>query len=1189
MSEQNVEPTVPPSALPCCFSPVSPSSDDASITETPASQPEQVNKFHDQTPNSHQTSDISIYSNVDEAPAHSSPLPSGSNDSPEFNSRNDLKSHKRVVVSPRKINYPTDEENLDNGLKSSLESDGNILVTEFRINEEFRSAIKEHTNPVCSVSNFAIEQYPVGCETSKSFSNSHGSRNAQQNTEASDKELSDSASTDGTLLNSDASSEVDEFVAIKLYEAKSSTMGNRQAGNSGKQSDDDTPDDGRTKCCEIPKKKVKDRTGRVNRHSRSDDLAFDTNEVYPFEGRTRSEQELNEPVELEPFEIVETDDIKFVPGAGTSDVIKSAVEPKFTPIPEESVVPEEDCMPSTSYSRDETEVKVPYYVDKGSRLPEAGTATAHSTFEFKQVKPKYRKLPAEQKQHTYENVQMSPKSDTEIDSRVKVPETSSNSSESSSSNGSKDSSRKNSKDIIQKPSRKGKSKTNNDNASTSVLSTEGENQKTTKEESKSKTKQSVRDSEIDRNIDSVLMLTQTMFSQTKTSKESKVEVPNKDINETAPVIQYENVNVCAKLEPTGISIGHKNVPVTSSKNIPKTSQVDRDISRVLSQVSKDIKAESKIKSKETKVKPSTSAEGNDCRPAKCMTDVIRDVKPISKQERKEARKELSYDIIEISDTGTLIIKSLADLPSARRCDDGNCEEDVNDDTDDTDDFSQSENTDHKTPYGTGGSKSQDSTNSKQDIERSPIAKVNDAHTEMKETSIDKEEHVPPPSPLAMITLEEEEEVEGFDENGAIDIDVREEDRRKSEIIEFSENVCKRLSQLLENMSDDNIDYDNDEDVFEFEENEKAVNEEKEPELHYYETCAYSNHIYETIDGSGRIVVAKQHSRTNDKESFSEPALSAQTEGLKPPERSESSSTLKRTSGDSETYQEKSLRDRSHSSEDDLPDFFDPREIPPPKTDSEILNDVIGGYEMGDDDISADAEANLIQNQDFSSDDIKFDKENKNVNLSLKTFASDLLDDTPTTGHTVDLQDMTPTADAHPNLTPLMELAKAEEETTAVQFDTSGSRSVTCTESDLDTSEHRDDLSTDSMLADDEAEETMEILFTKTYTEPVEGAEVFLSCTVVNSAYKDGKKKSETWLSDEAMEYFEANASEVMSTAFIKAKREMKDIQICLQSLRKQMEHFHSDCEDVRVPDLPGLEDSLSPEYFGVPRRKAVTD
>ena len=115
---------------------------------------------------------------------------------------------------------------------------------------------------------------------------------------------------------------------------------------------------------------------------------------------------------------------------------------------------------------------------------------------------------------------------------------------------------------------------------------------------------------------------------------------------------------------------------------------------------------------------------------------------------------------------------------------------------------------------------------------------------------------------------------------------------------------------------------------------------------------------------------------------------------------------------------------------------------------------------------------------------------------------------------------------------------------------------------------------------------MEILFTKTYTEPKEGAEVFLSCTVVNSAYKEENKKSDTWLSDEALEYFEANASEVMSTAFIKAKREMKDIQACLQSLRKQMEHFHGDRDDISLPDIPV--ETLSPDYFGYPR-KAITD
>ena len=122
---------------------------------------------------------------------------------------------------------------------------------------------------------------------------------------------------------------------------------------------------------------------------------------------------------------------------------------------------------------------------------------------------------------------------------------------------------------------------------------------------------------------------------------------------------------------------------------------------------------------------------------------------------------------------------------------------------------------------------------------------------------------------------------------------------------------------------------------------------------------------------------------------------------------------------------------------------------------------------------------------------------------------------------------------------------------------------------------------------------MDILFTKTYTEPIEGNEVFLSCSVVNSSFKDSpvdkgkrdsKKKSDTWLSDDALEYFEANASEVMSTAFLKAKKQMKDIQMCLQGLRRQMEHFHSDAQDKAHQDF----DYLSPGYFGLPR-KAITD
>ncbi|XP_045208124.2 FK506-binding protein 5-like [Mercenaria mercenaria] len=946
-----------------------------------------------------------------------------------------------------------------------------------------------------------------------------------------------SESTDGTLQNSEESSEPEESLVVTKQDysnvivTKCGKMGNKQAQTSKVRSDDDTPDDGRTKCCEIPKKKIKEKSGRSNRASRSDDLNFDSNEVYPFEGRSRSEQEINEPVELEPFEIVETDDIKFVPGAGTSDVIKSVSEPRFTTIAEEPPLSEDVQDPASSLSAEETKLKVPFYVDKGNRLIEPGTATAHSTFEFKQVKPKtkFSALTSDQLQHNYENVDRIDESHTE--SKESGRKTSSSSSKSSSSSSSKDVSRKNSKDAIPKPSRKGKSKTSDAVGESSVVRREDEKKKTKIE--KSQNTQSVRDSEIDRKIDSVLMLTQTMFSQTKVT-ENQEKKQDKDQSQAVVLNQYENVNVCAKLEPTGIVITHKDTqPVLTKKENTKNDRVE------------------------------TKCVGNNCIEPKETVEV---------KTKRQNIPRLSKDIVEISDSGTLIIKSLADLPSAEPSEQaGDEKSDEHSRSESLSEDDNNDNTDVKVPYETIDRLSTEIK--KENIESPSI-------TEEKELTIEKE-HVPPPSPLVLGALEEEAEEEFEDADD--DIDFREEDRRKSEILEFTENVCKRLSHLLEVMPDED-----DDEV----RNETINSPEQERKM-------YEDHIYETIDGSTKIAEYKECSNScdliNEKEVKNNELGSKSTEDqiLILSTRSESSSTLKRTSGDSEIYNQQEMQ-RSSLSDDELPDYFDPREIPPPKRDSEILCDVLESYtddivqidDLPSQEVSEILKSNKLNFEGLQCDKTALDNKGKDFSLPIQSFETDLINDTPAPSITEDLRDITPTAEAHPKLTALPELAKAEEES-LVQFETSGRQSATCTESDLDISEHRDDLSTDSMLADDEAEETMEILFTKTYTEPVEGAEVFLSCTVVNSAYKDEQKKSETWLSDEALEYLEANASEVMSTAFLKAKKEMKDIQVCLQSLRQQMEHFHSDCDDISLPEIPV--DSLSPDYFGVPMRKAVTD
>lgn len=978
-----------------------------------------------------------------------------------------------------------------------------------------------------------------------------------------------STSTDATLQNSEESSEEESDWDLKqktsqIVVTAPDKMGNKQSNKSKIHSDEDTPEEGRTKCCEIPKRKGKERAMRTNRYSRNDDLNFESNEVYPFEGRTRSEQELNEPVELEPFEIVETDDIKFVSGAGTSDVIKSVSEPKFTSIPEEPPFSDEVVQAPTAFTgATETAVQVPFYIDKGNRIVEPGTSTAHSTFEFRPVKQKTTKvsiIPSENTQYKYENVTVN---ETFTDSKQSGPKTSTSSSKSSSSASSKDISRKNSKEAMQKPARKGKSTANVVPEGSKCGDSNNENKDQTKLETSEK-QQSVRDSEIDRNIDSVLMLTQTMFSNTKIA-DTQTVTQNKDI---AVLNKYENVNVCAKMEPTGITICHKDVPLDLPTEARKHTTSDQ-----------------------------TTCKGNNCEP------IVEDVPQYLSKDTTHKMPQLASNIVEISESGTLIVKSLADLPSAKRPEDYDTSSSEH--TYEHNDELESEDTDVKVPYETvdhlltdiktetlvieNTNKIEDQQHAKEkqtldcgltDSRTETLAIATPNKSEDKELAKEKE-HVPPPSPLAMACLVEEEDEEEEDED--VDNEIIEEDRRKSEIIEFTENVCKRLSLLLEGMPAEET---------KGAENEMANSSEQNSKT-------YEDHIYETIDGKATFNDIKPHLdlsvlatetavESNETDSSTLDCKSKLTT------RSESSSTLKRASVDSDTYKAQEKLTPSIS-DDDLPDYFDPRDIPPPKRDSELICDVLDSNvddvvhmdELSISDVSNIMKSNELDFEGLRGDSFALENKDKDhLSLPLKTFETSLITDTPSPSNTEDLQDRTPTTEAQPNLTPLPELAKAEEET-LVLFDTSGRRSVTCTESDLDISEHRDDLSTDSMLADDEAEETMEILFTKTYTEPVEGAEVFLSCTVVNSAYKEEQKKSDTWLSDEAIEYFEANASEVMSTAFLKAKREMKDIQICIQSLRQQMEHFHSDCDDISLPEIPV--DSLSPDYFGLPMRKAVTD
>ncbi|XP_029633335.1 uncharacterized protein LOC115209215 [Octopus sinensis] len=134
------------------------------------------------------------------------------------------------------------------------------------------------------------------------------------------------------------------------------------------------------------------------------------------------------------------------------------------------------------------------------------------------------------------------------------------------------------------------------------------------------------------------------------------------------------------------------------------------------------------------------------------------------------------------------------------------------------------------------------------------------------------------------------------------------------------------------------------------------------------------------------------------------------------------------------------------------------------------------------------------------------------------------------------------------------------------------RSVT--ESDIDISEQRDDISTDSnIFADDEDESASELLFTKTYTEPDKGGEVLVSCTVVNTAADDDS--DDFWAEHSASEevYRQIQSStKVVTTVFDNARLQMQDIHTHLQNLRLQMENLQESLDNASI---------FSHEYYPV--------
>lgn len=1030
------------------------------------------------------------------------------------------------------------------------------------------------------------------------------------------------------------------------------TMGNQQTNKKTVQGEE-SPDETKTKCCQVPKKKVKERNKRASRSSRSDDLAFESDEVYPFDARTRSEQELHEPVELEPFDIVDTDDIRFVPGAGTSEVIKSVSEPKFTPIPEE-VDGDEITDQKVVEGSENTTAKI-FYIDRGSKIVEPGTATAHSTFEFKQVKTKKKtKLTKSASEPLYEN--MKDKTQTVVSS----PSAEGALSKSPPNNSSKQS-RKNSKEVIQKPLRKSKKgKTTGSSVDTDTTEVnepvssssipEEDNLKREKTKSKKSDKPAVRDSEIDRNIDSVLMLTQTMFSKIKKPDE-QITLPfeqkgGQQISlDNAVEGKYENVNVCVKLEPTGlqiahkeikqlneegrkskqssssqgtsvsddknndsilpggkyenvgvvakivkkgISIGHKNdkpdaVSKTgkgqekkkpSSKQLEKgTKETDKKIKKRKASDDKEFVQISRNNSTTESLGPgilhvsdsgtliikADKSDNKDC--IKICTDATpgasNDVVPALTESQNQTELQKPKGMLHISDSGTLIIHSLpkppTHAPSSERGRSHYYENDI----------INRDITDVKIPF-------EETNRNFQKNDESKFLKKEQVSDKTKSGELESrnsESSVPPSSPNSMDMLEEvlEEEEEDIDDETFL-----EDERQTAEMVEFSENVCKRLSQLLESQKD---------------ETESHNGEENEDYL--FESGAYENYenIYETLNRN----IASPKNNTKEISSSFVSGEPSQT-NLKAPIRNESSNTLKRASADSEN--QGAVKRCLSSSEDDdndgMPEYFDPRESSSSTMEPKSSGNFESTYFSAKDSFRKDNQYYYegIDSPQYECIDTN-DRMSKELTLPIRPVESFSLENSKAHGNSSDdYYDKTPTTEMSSKMSVVPETSNANDSTLAQHDGQSGRRSVACTESDIDISEHRDDMSTDSMLADDEEEETMEILFTKTYTEPEEGAEVFLSCTVVNSAYKNEAKKSDTWLSDEALEYFEANASEVMSTAFMKAKKEMKDIQACLQNLRKQMEHFHGDRDDISLPDIPV--DHLSPDYFGF-SRKAITD
>ena len=165
----------------------------------------------------------------------------------------------------------------------------------------------------------------------------------------------------------------------------------------------------------------------------------------------------------------------------------------------------------------------------------------------------------------------------------------------------------------------------------------------------------------------------------------------------------------------------------------------------------------------------------------------------------------------------------------------------------------------------------------------------------------------------------------------------------------------------------------------------------------------------------------------------------------------------------------------------------------------------------------------------------------------------------------DFEDRTPQAESMPGFVG-KELLKSQPDFLTVHRRSRMSPALTNrTESDLDVSEMRDDISTDSMYADDEGDGPL--LFTKSYSEQPGGG-VLMSCTIYNSSH-NREDSDDFWedCGDEAYHQIEVSADAASST-FQDARKQMHEIHEHLRTLRLQMETLAEDLENASITPEP---------------------